>query len=425
MKKLLLLLSAFAALGLPARAQNYTAITAALIQSDAGGTPLAAGHIKFISVNNTGQPISFQVGGGGQAMQSVVSCTVVAGAITTKDGGGTCQLANTALTNPINVCFQVHITDSNQGGADVTGPGYGCYQPTGSSNSFDAFIPNEPGLVVQTIVGGGGAGVISFKGRTGTVVPASGDYAFAQITGLAAVAGSGAYSDLSGKPTIPAAQVNPDWNALSGLAQILNKPTILSGTVTSVALTLPGDFSVAGSPVTSNGTFTVTRANQSANLFLAGPSSGAAAAPAYRAIAVADVPTLNQSTTGNAATASALTAGTLKETFPCILDTPTIADSGRCQFDKSYAYTIVRVYCNVTGAATAVPVNLEQRTEAASDTATSGILTSNLSCVPGGASTTSFSGTVVPAHTPLAITIPSALTGAPTNIRVHVDVARN
>lgn len=37
---------------------------------------------------------------------------------------------------------------------------------------------------------------------------------------------SGNYNDLSNKPTIPAAPVNADWNANSGLAQILNKPTI-------------------------------------------------------------------------------------------------------------------------------------------------------------------------------------------------------
>ena len=44
--------------------------------------------------------------------------------------------------------------------------------------------------------------------------------------GLATVAYSGAYSDLSGVPTIPAAQVNSDWTASSGVAQILHKPTL-------------------------------------------------------------------------------------------------------------------------------------------------------------------------------------------------------
>lgn len=43
---------------------------------------------------------------------------------------------------------------------------------------------------------------------------------------LAAVATSGSYTDLSNTPTIPAAQVNSDWSASSGVAQILNKPNL-------------------------------------------------------------------------------------------------------------------------------------------------------------------------------------------------------
>ena len=53
--------------------------------------------------------------------------------------------------------------------------------------------------------------------------------AYADLSGtpnLATVATSGSYNDLSNKPTIPAAQVNSDWNASSGKAQILNKPTL-------------------------------------------------------------------------------------------------------------------------------------------------------------------------------------------------------
>ena len=39
---------------------------------------------------------------------------------------------------------------------------------------------------------------------------------------------SGSYTDLTNKPTIPAAQVQSDWNATSGLGEILNKPTLVS-----------------------------------------------------------------------------------------------------------------------------------------------------------------------------------------------------
>jgi len=54
--------------------------------------------------------------------------------------------------------------------------------------------------------------------------------------------------------------VNADWNATSGDAEILNKPTIPSGTVTSVGLTMPSAFNVASSPITSSGTLAVTGA---------------------------------------------------------------------------------------------------------------------------------------------------------------------
>ena len=52
----------------------------------------------------------------------------------------------------------------------------------------------------------------------------------ADVSSLATVATSGDYGDLLNKPTIPAAQVNSDWNANSGVAQILNKPTIPTAT---------------------------------------------------------------------------------------------------------------------------------------------------------------------------------------------------
>jgi len=48
----------------------------------------------------------------------------------------------------------------------------------------------------------------------------------ANTADLGATAFSNNYNDLDNLPTIPAAQVNSDWNATSGVAEILNKPTI-------------------------------------------------------------------------------------------------------------------------------------------------------------------------------------------------------
>ena len=66
-----------------------------------------------------------------------------------------------------------------------------------------------------------------------------------------------------------------------------------AGTVTSVALSLPNIFTVSGSPVTSSGTLTGSLATQSANAIFAGPTTGSAAAPAFRALVAADIPDIS------------------------------------------------------------------------------------------------------------------------------------
>ena len=83
-----------------------------------------------------------------------------------------------------------------------------------------------------------------------------------------------------------------------------------SGSVTSVGLSLPTEFSVANSPVTNSGTLTATWISQAGHSFLAGLDSSSTGTPTFRAIAADDVPTLNQSTTGNAATSTQATNAT-------------------------------------------------------------------------------------------------------------------
>jgi hypothetical protein len=71
------------------------------------------------------------------------------------------------------------------------------------------------------------------------------------------------------------------------------------GGLTSVAVTFPSSiFNETGSPLTSNGTITATLANQSANMFFAGPTSGSPATPTLRAIVGADLPAPSASTLG-------------------------------------------------------------------------------------------------------------------------------
>lgn len=66
-----------------------------------------------------------------------------------------------------------------------------------------------------------------------------------------------------------------------------------TGTVTSVAATVPSILAVAGSPITTSGTLAFTLATQAANLAFAGPTSGGAATPTFRALVAADIPDLS------------------------------------------------------------------------------------------------------------------------------------
>jgi len=85
--------------------------------------------------------------------------------------------------------------------------------------------------------------------------------------------------------------------------------TSVSGTGTVSGITLSGTVNNTGN-LTLGGTLSVTPSNfasQTANTFLAAPN-GTAGVPAFRAIVAADVPILNQNTTGNAASASTINA---------------------------------------------------------------------------------------------------------------------
>lgn len=87
---------------------------------------------------------------------------------------------------------------------------------------------------------------------------------------LATVATTGDYNDLSNLPSIPSAQVNSDWNATSGVAEILNKPSIpsIAGLVpdtrnltingTTYDLSADRSWTIAGGGAIAVGTTAVT-----------------------------------------------------------------------------------------------------------------------------------------------------------------------
>ena len=146
------------------------------------------------------------------------------------------------------------------------------------------------------------SGVNSFNGRTGAVTLTNTDVDTAlgftpapQTSGSSLLYGngSGGFSNVS-----IGSGVSFSGGTLSATGS--------GGTVTSVGLSLPSIFSVSGSPVTGSGTLTATLNSETANTFFAAPN-GSAGTPTFRALVAADVPTLNQNTTGTAASVTGAT----------------------------------------------------------------------------------------------------------------------
>ena len=109
----------------------------------------------------------------------------------------------------------------------------------------------------------------------------------------------------------PSSQV--DTVAALVTAVLLDEAT--EGSVKSVGLSMPSEFAVANSPVTTSGTLTVAKATQTENLVYAGPATGSPAAPTFRALAAADLPVATTSALGAVkpdGTTIGITAGVIK-----------------------------------------------------------------------------------------------------------------
>jgi hypothetical protein len=95
----------------------------------------------------------------------------------------------------------------------------------------------------------------------------------------------------SGSPAFGMFRANSTSNALEWYDGSSWTTLESASGVTSVGLALPAEFTISGSPVTTSGTLTGAWATQAANRLFAGPATGADAAPTFRSLVTADLPT--------------------------------------------------------------------------------------------------------------------------------------
>ncbi len=182
-----------------------------------------------------------------------------------------------------------------------------------SASSVTSFSAGTTGLTPSTgttgavtlggtlaVANGGTGGTTQATARTGLGL---GTAATAASTDFAAAAhvGAGGTAHAAATTSVAGFMSSADKTKLDGIA---SGATANTGTVTSVALSLPAIFSVSGSPVSTSGTLTAALASQAANVVLASPS-GAIGTPTFRVLVAADIPVLDAAkiTTGTFASA--------------------------------------------------------------------------------------------------------------------------
>lgn len=193
--------------------------------------------------------------------------------------------------------------------------------PTGPTGTTGAGGPTGPTGDASTVAGptgptgasGTGAGTVTSVdvsgGTTGLTTSGGPITAGGTITigGTLAIASGG-----TGATTAPNALTNlgayPATNP-AGYTTNVGTVTSVSGAGSVSGLSLSGTVTTAGS-LTLGGTLIVTASNfaaQTANTVLAAPN-GASGVPTFRNIVAADVPTLNQNTTGTASNVTGIVA---------------------------------------------------------------------------------------------------------------------
>ena len=223
-----------------------------------GVTPIINGGTGLSTLPTNGQLL---IGNAGEYKLNTLGADV---GISVTNGPGTIVLANTGVLS------------------NIAGSGISVSSATGNvtiaNTGVLSFSAGTTGLTpVSAAVGAvvlGGTLKIANGGTNGTAVPTAGAVPYGTGTAYAfnAVGTSGQVLTSAGAGT-------PTWTT----------PT--TGTVTSVGLSLPAEFTVSNSPVTSSGTLTAVWASETAKYFFAAPNA-ANGTPLFRAIVASDIPAL-------------------------------------------------------------------------------------------------------------------------------------
>jgi len=244
-------------------------------------------HARKRALDDSFGPMSAGGSGAGQTITGAASSAAIFGVDGILQASPTVSSTELSYLDGVTSAVQTQIDSKQASGnyvtaltGDVTASGPGSVAATIAANAVTNAKAAQ--MATNTIKGNNTGGTANALDLTATQTTAM----------LNAMVGDAGAGGTKGLVPAPAAgdtaaakflKANGTWDVPSG-----------AGSVSSVALTTPSEFTVAGSPITTSGTLAISKANQNANLIYAGPASGAAAAPAFRALTSSDLPLVSR-----------------------------------------------------------------------------------------------------------------------------------
>ena len=155
------------------------------------------------------------------------AATITVGTVTTGSPGTAASITNSGTTSAAVLDFVIPKGDPGAGSGDVVGP-------ASSTNNHVALFDGTTGKLLKD---GGALGTASAQNSEFFATSVQGLKADSAVqpADLSTVATTGNYNDLSNKPVIPAAQQQTDWDAISGITAIANKPAVIAAGVDAAA----------------------------------------------------------------------------------------------------------------------------------------------------------------------------------------------
>ena len=278
-----------------------------------GSGTTTVGHVAVF--NNTsatgiqdGGPASLTIAGNSVSLGGSVSQDSITGLAATTAG----IVKHTATANTLGIAVAADFPTLNQNttgnAATVTGLSVASGKTLTANNTLTLSGTDGSTLAIG---GGGTLGSAAYTASTAYVAASSGTATNLTLAGT--LKDSNSSSAGSSGQVLSSLGTGTKWITPSSGGNVTGTSPTVSGNVavfnntTGTGIQDGGTLGTAA--FTASTAYVSATATQTAHKFLAGPTTGTAA-PTFRVIDPTDVPTLNQSTTGNAATATTATTAT-------------------------------------------------------------------------------------------------------------------